>query len=205
MNTRIGVATLAVLASVSLVRCSGDDVKGGQGAGREYQVVAEGSASGVDPALASGVPPLTNTNADTTTAFSSVPGSADPTSTAMAPLPPLVGMPSQYPAGYPQPGSAPMGGYSSPPPRGDSSIQISRSSGSSRSEARPSPRPATSWPSESVARPEQPPPAPPTNTAPQPEQEPVTEDAEDAEGEQEETPPPPPSGTSTASASASAT
>lgn len=207
MNTKTGIATLAALAAIGLAACGGDDVKGGAGAGREYEVVAEGSASGVDPSLASGVPPLTNTNADTTTAFSSVPGSADPTSTAMAPLPPLVGTP--YPAGYPQAGSAVPGGYSQPAPsRRESSINISRSTDSGSS-SRPAPRPATSWPSQPSTppvqseQPQQPTQPAPTPTEPQPAPEPAVEDAEESgEESEEEVAPPPPSTTSTAGTSA---
>lgn len=84
MHVRIFVGIAACLPL--LAACSNEPVKGS--AGKEYEVVAEGQATGVTPALG-GTPQLTNTNADTTTAFTVVPTGTD--GTAMAPMPPMIG------------------------------------------------------------------------------------------------------------------
>ena len=185
MNANLKAAALAA-GLVVLAGCGADDYEGGKGPGREYEVVAEGSAAGTDPALTSGVPPLTNTNADTTTAFTMVPG--DATSTAIAPMPPVIGTDPTLTGGPGYP--ATPSGYptTSASPRPQPQLDIRRSS------PRPPGSPAP------VARPSQPDPEPPTTSTataaeetlpaevPKPEPLPAEEADEDEADEDAEEP-----------------
>src|SRR5687768_17770450 len=87
--------------------------KGARGAAQQqYETVQEGSASGVTSTIhgpGETLPPITGTNADTTTAFTLNPGALPPsTATQVGTLPP----PAAYPTGTTPP---PM--MSSAPPR----------------------------------------------------------------------------------------
>jgi hypothetical protein len=180
MNANLKAAAL-VAGLVVLTGCGGDEFEGGKGPGHEYEVVAEGSAAGTDPALTSGVPPLTNTNADTTTAFTMVPG--DTTSTAVAPMPPVIGTDPTMTGGTYYPPTASGSQSTMPPPRAEPQLDIRRSN------PRPSgttsgSRPATSQP-----------PATATSTAATEQQEPVetpepapVEEDDQGEGEEAEEP-----------------
>src|SRR5688572_21280403 len=94
--------------------CGGDDEARRKGANGEYEVVQEGSASGVTSSIqgpGESLPPITGTNADTTTAFtldpnavaSTTPGT--PTGGTLATT-----LPSQpmYPPAQPFPATQPM-------------------------------------------------------------------------------------------------
>lgn len=100
---------MTVFASLSafLAACGGDGFGGRSGS--RFEVVSEGSASGVTSTLGGpgeGFPieqtqPLTNTSMDTTTAFDAI----DPTATAVVGMPEnsSPGMYGQYPPNYPPP------------------------------------------------------------------------------------------------------
>lgn len=175
MKANLKAAAL-VAGLVVLAGCGGDEYKSGTGPGREYEVVAEGSAAGTDPALTTGVPPLTNTNADTTTSFTMVPGA---TSTALAPMPPMIGTdPTMTGAtGYPgTPSGYPTTSRSPREPRRDPQIDIRRSN----------PRPPVQEPPDPTTAPvaeEQTAPVEVPNPAPPPAEEAV-EDAEDEDAEE---------------------
>lgn len=178
------------------VACGGDGSRRG-GDPQSYESVQEGSASGVTSTIQGPgevLPPITGTNADTTTAFTIDPNAIG---TAPAPLPP-----NAVAGAMPAPssmGQAPM----VPPAQTAASGQAARPA-STASQPRPVTQPSQPTPSaeprEEPRRETPPPPTPaeptrtdttgtvpPTNTAPPPE----------SEEEEEEEPYPPPTTTDT--------
>jgi hypothetical protein len=173
MKAKVVLLACLVLA----VACGGDSVtKRDQ---QDYDVVEEGAANGVTSTISGPgevLPPVTNTNADNTTAFT-----LDPTATGAAPAtPPMAPMTSGYipppvrmpAAPQPQPQPAPIAHRDHPEPT-------------------PEPAPATDT---SVA------PATDTATATATTSEPPKDEAPPKKKEdegQEEPPPPPPTATDT--------
>src|SRR5215210_6227604 len=97
-NKLIGVVTVAAF----LAACGGNSAKR---SGHEYEVVQEGSASGVTSTIqgpGETLPPITGTNSDTTTAFTINPNAVPPATAPATPgsiagtLPPPA-MPSATP------------------------------------------------------------------------------------------------------------
>jgi hypothetical protein len=173
---------VALTLAAWLTACGRNDARSSKNQ-QEYEVVQEGAASGVTSTIqgpGETVPPITNTNADTTTAFAFNPGTV--TSTTPAPgtvagtLPPP--MPPPMPAATPPP---PMTSSTRPAPV----------------VAQPRPQPAppptqTEPPPEPTEPPKQtdtaaPPPPATDTTATEPAEEPTQTDTT-------ATPPPPPPG-----------
>lgn len=210
-----------VLMVVFAVACGGDE--GRKSASQAaYETVQEGSASGVTSTIhgpGETLPPITGTNADTTTAFT-----LDPNA-----VPPAGGTPATIagtlPSSAPVYGGAPSGGYSSPQPAPRSTTYSSSSSSSSSSsqqqrqvyspppqQSQPAPRPMQQQQSEPMQERAEPVESGPTdtatsqpqqtntNTAPppqaQPQQQsepaPATDEGGDEEAAEEPPPPPPP-------------
>ncbi|HUP59260.1 MAG TPA: hypothetical protein VNA69_02445 [Thermoanaerobaculia bacterium] len=159
--------TLSILmAGVMALAACGRGAKQDQ---QQYEVVEEGSASGVTGTIhgpGETVPPITNTNADTTTAFT-----IDPNA-----LPPRTQQPGTIAGTFPPPSPPPM-----PPPMTSSPPPPS---------PRPEPPPPPPTQTEPAPEPEeepQPQPPPPADTAPPP-----SEDPEEEEPPVDSTAPPPP-------------
>ena len=201
-----------IVVVVFAAACGGDGEDGKAVAGQQYETVQEGSAAGVTSSIAGPgetLPPITNTNADTTSAFA-----LNPNAVPMAPQSGAV-------AGTMPPPSQPVysgtGGGVSPAPR-PSSPTTQRQAyvpPPMTSSTRPAPQqppapaenaaPAPQQPAEEPA--EEPAPStdtsattntappPPTNTAPPPSERPKPQEEpqeEEAEEPAEEPPPPPP-------------
>lgn len=153
------------------VACGGDDDAARRGQ-QGYETVQEGSAAGVTSTIqgpGETLPPLTGTNADTTTAFTIDPNAvaaATPGQQAPGTLAGTMPPPTQYPP--------PM--TSSPPPPRPAAppAQRERAAEPANPDTAATPPPA--------APPAQP--APPTDTAPPPPPR------QEEEGEEEEPPPP---------------
>jgi hypothetical protein len=151
-----------------LAACGGKS--GARGAAQQsYETVEEGSAAGVTSTIqgpGETLPPITGTNADTTTAFALNPNAVPPPSQALAPplsapLPPPMTSASASPVPQPRPAPA------------------------------PAPQPAVSEPAPATETAAAPPPAT-TTTQEQPKEEEPPPPADDTSGEQAEEPPPPP-------------
>jgi hypothetical protein len=198
--------------------CRGDG-KSGSGAGEHYETVQEGSAAGVTSTIhgpGEVVPPLTGTNADTTTAFTldpNVAGAPAQPGTIAGTLPPPAYPSTQTP--YPS-GGAPAGSYVPPRESQQPSGMTTRTqTGISRTpvqrQAPPqqqpptettepvSPPPAT----DTTATQEPPPPPAQTTTTPPPpppaeppkkeqEQKPPADSEDDESGQTDTAAPPPP-------------
>lgn len=197
---------LIVLIAVALVGC-------GRGTSRlnrdqqQYDVVQEGSASGVTSTInAPGetTPPITGTNADTTTAFSlpmgGVPSNGQP-GTIAGTLPTDTTGAMVYPPGMP-----PRPVAQHPRPVAQQPVQVQQPAMTSaqpeqpqQTERQPEPQPAqpsTQSPPAPETTTQAPPPPPETNTAPPPEKK-KDEKKHDDQQEQEQPPdeqpaPPPP-------------
>lgn len=175
---------IVVLSSLLVVSCGG---RGGtRGDQRDYDVVEEGSAAGVTSTIQGPgevLPPITGTNADTTTAFTLNPDAIPPGSTGTAgtiagTLPPPVSPGMTAPA--PRTADSPA----APPPMTSS---------------RPAPTPQQARPSPTAPRPRpvpaqpQPEPVNPAEPAPEPvpEEEPEQVDPPPTQTDTQEPPPPP--------------
>lgn len=186
------------------VACGGDDGarRGNQAA---YETVQEGSAAGVTSTIqgpGEALPPITGTNADTTTAFS-----LDPNVASAAPAPAggtLAGTLPSQPA-YPQPmtsASQPQRTYTPPPQR---TYYPAPQQPQRRPVEQEQPQPQQQPPATDTA--ETQPQQPVTNAQPQPQEKPQQPPAptntnppaeeEDDSEEAEEEPPPPPTTTDT--------
>ncbi|HEU4522219.1 MAG TPA: hypothetical protein VFT12_09465 [Thermoanaerobaculia bacterium] len=152
---------------------------------QNYEVVQEGAGGAVTSTIhAPGevMPPLTGTNADTTTGFTlptAIPGDTQaPPPGSLAgtlpsdPYPTATRRPTPSPAPVPTPTPPPASSYEPQPPEPQPT------------QTQPQPQP-------------QPPPPPPTTTTQTPDPEPEPEEEPDAPPPQPETPPPPPSTTDT--------
>jgi hypothetical protein len=191
------------------VACGGDDgVRRGSQQG--YEVVQEGSASGVTSTIqgpGETLPPLTGTNADTTTAFS-----IDPNAVAGAPAPQqtpgtLAGAMPSYPPPMTSSTTRPPVNYTPPAQQAQPVTRMP----SSQPRTQPSPsyqqpqqRSVQQEPAQQPPAQQQPPAAdpavtqPPTSTAPPPTQTAPQQEAEsDQEQEEEAEEPPPPTTTDT--------
>jgi hypothetical protein len=166
-----GVVVAAVLSG-----CGG---KGGvQQKQHEYEVVQEGAATGVTSTIqgpGETLPPITGTNADTTTAFTINPNTATPGAIAGTTAPPPM-------TAYPPP--TPM-----PPPMTSATPQPPRPAPVARQPAPPPPVPTMTAEPEEPAPADEPapapaPPAPKTTPPAEPEPEPTQTDTQ--------APPPPP-------------
>lgn len=195
------------------VACGGDD-GARRGSQQSYEVVQEGSASGVTSTIqgpGETLPPLTGTNADTTTAFS-----IDPNAVAGAPVAQqtpgtLAGAMPSYPPPMTSSTTRPPVNYTPPAQQAQPVTRMPSS--------QPRTQPAPSYPPQQEPA-QQPPPAtdttvttqPPTNTAPpptqtapqqqpQPKEQPKPQQQQEAEPEEEEEEeaeePPPPTTTDT--------
>jgi hypothetical protein len=158
----------------------------------QYETVQEGSASGVTSTIAGPgetLPPITGTNADTTTAFTLNPSVASAATPMTAPMTAPTDAPPMYsgaPAGYtPAYGSTPA-----PAPR---RIETRQASVPPR-EAEPAPATETASPTAAPAESEEPAKAsePSAAPAPQPSGEESAEPSEEPAEEPAEEPPPPP-------------
>ena len=161
-----------VLVGLVGVACGGD---GGQrGAQKSYETVQEGSAAGVTSTIhgpGEVLPPITGTNADTTTAFT-----IDPNAVGTEPM------------------TAPSATTSPLPPPQTSASPAPETPAAAQPEPEPRPRPVTPPP---PPKPEPEPEPEPTETAPtQTDTAPPPEPEEPEENEDEE-PPPPPTATDT--------
>lgn len=149
----------------------------------EYEVVQEGSASGVTSTIhgpGETVPPITATNVDTTTAFT-----LDPNATATATTQQPEWIAGTLPPAVPATQHPPMTSAPAPPPARP--VTPRPQPPPAQPEPEPEPAPAQTAP---APVPVEPPPAP-TDTAPQPPTQ--TETAPPpAQTETEEPPPPPP-------------
>jgi hypothetical protein len=172
MKSKLILSMILVLIAAA---CGGRS-RAGNAVQQNYETVEEGSASGVTSTIhgpGESLPPITETNADTTTAFALNPNVLPPSQTGTYP-PPQALPPMTSASTTPQPAPRPV---ASPPPT-------------------PQPRPEPP-PEPERAEPQPPEPIPPTNTdttatttAPPPPP------ADDTSGKQaeEEPPPPPPQG-----------
>lgn len=195
------------------VACGGDD-GARRGSQQSYEVVQEGSASGVTSTIqgpGETLPPLTGTNADTTTAFA-----IDPNAVAGAPAPQqtpgtLAGAMPSYPPPMTSSTTRPPVNYTPPAQQAQPVTRMP----SYEPRARPEPayqqpqqqRPVQQEPAQQPAA--QQPPAtdtavtpPPTSTAPPQQQQPQAkpqqqQEAEPEEEEEEAEEPPPPTTTDT--------
>lgn len=209
---------LAVTVVAGMVGCGGrGDAKVAQAG---YETVQEGSAAGVTSTIhgpGETLPPITGTNADTTTAFTLDPnaaaaaGSVQPAqpSTMAGTLPPPSSAPMTYPG---SPAPAPVTRTPAPAPSSPSQPrqvyvpQPAPSPAPAPQRPAPAPEPAETEPApqqpaegtDTATTQPAPPPAQPTETAPPPKQEkpkqeqPKQEQAPPADEEPEEEPPPPP-------------
>jgi hypothetical protein len=188
------------------VACGGDDGarRGNQTAA--FETVQEGSAAGVTSTIqgpGEALPPVTGTNADTTTAFS-----IDPTVASAVPPPnvapgsgTLAGtMPSQPSYPPPMTSAAPPPQRSYPQPQPQRAYPQPQPQQQPRPVEREQPQPQQPATDTAVTTPQQQPPVTHTNPSPQQQQPPATntnppqeEDSEEAEEE----PPPPPTTTDT--------
>ena len=163
---------------------------------KEFEVVQEGSASGVTSTIAGPgetLPPITGTNADTTTAFT-----IDPNAVSATPTPgTLAGtLPPSYPSqpAYVPP-SSPSPSYM--PPRREAERPMTSSS---PAPAQPQPTesaPPQQTPTTDTAATQQQPPQQTQTAAPPPSAQPKEEQEEDEPEQAEEEPPPPPTTTDT--------
>ncbi|HYO77903.1 MAG TPA: hypothetical protein VE010_15705 [Thermoanaerobaculia bacterium] len=210
-----------IVVVVFAAACGGDGETGKRAGQQQYETVQEGSAAGVTAALngpGETLPPITNTNADTTSAFTLDPNGVPMNPQQQAP-PTMAGtIPASAgasPAYNPTPSQPPMtrapqreASYSSPAPQRQVYTPPPMTSSSQPRPSQP-PRPVereTAPVEEPVAGPaptdsaQATPPA--TNTAPlqpsrlQPQEPPQQEapavEPEDSEEQAEEPPPPPP-------------
>ncbi|HEX8411191.1 MAG TPA: hypothetical protein VF883_20185 [Thermoanaerobaculia bacterium] len=181
-----------------------------RGSQQGYEVVQEGSASGVTSTIqgpGETLPPLTGTNADTTTAFS-----IDPNAVAGAPAPQqtpgtLAGAMPSYPPPMTSSTTRPPVNYTPPAQQAQPVTRMP----SSQPRTQPSPsyqqpqqRSVQQEPAQQPPAQQQPPAAdpavtqPPTSTAPPPTQTAPQQEAEsDQEQEEEAEEPPPPTTTDT--------
>ena len=188
------------------VACGGDDDEARRKNAAGYEVVQEGSASGVTSSIqgpGETLPPLTGTNADTTTAFSidpnaaaAAPAPAQPAGTLAGTLPPpaySTSQPQQVPSPRPMTSSASRPSYE---PRQSQPVTRTPQPSQPFQPSQPvDPQPPatdTTATQPAPPRPQQPPAQatpPPTNQPPQPLPEPPKQEEE--EEEEEEAPPPP--------------
>lgn len=210
-----------IVAVVFAAACGSDGERSGKGAGRNYEMVQEGSASGVTSTIAGPgetLPPITGTNADTTSAFTIdpnvAPGSVTQQPTAMgATLPPIhVGSPSSggvspgyNPSSSPAPRSASTAPAPTPAPQRPTYIPAPMTSSTrapQQSQQQPQPEPvqreAPQEPADTDTAngpsggTETAPVPPPTQTAPPPAQQQEEAPAEESEEPAAEEPAPPP-------------
>jgi hypothetical protein len=179
---------ILIAIGVALTGCGEREPTGTREAGT-FEVIEEGAGGQVTSTLGdAGVPPVTNTNVDTTTAFTILQPAPpiDTSATSVAGQIPGV-PPAQSPTYTPPPTST-----SSQPRPGTIDLRPSRPAprptAPSPAPTQPSPVPPTDTaaPVEPVETP-----APPTETVEAPE-EPVEPEPEEDESESEEPPPPPP-------------
>jgi hypothetical protein len=207
------------LVVIVLAACGGDGEGGKKVAGQQYETVQEGSAAGVTSSIAGPgetLPPITNTNADTTSAFALNPSAAPAAAPAEQQSSAMAGtMPQSQPAysGGASPSYNPAPSYNAPQGSASPAPQRQAYVPPMTSSSRPAPAPRYQ-PAPSRTEPAPQPPAqseepaatgpapsdsadapqPTTNTAPAPQPQQQEEPAE-AEDEQEapaEEPPPPP-------------
>lgn len=189
-----------VLAGVSVIACGGDGARR-SGDQKTYETVQEGSAAGVTSTIqgpGESLPPITGTNADTTTAFTINPNAVPPPGAAMPP-PGSGSLAGTLPAySSPSPYPAPMTSSSQPsPPRAPAATPRPPVS---TQPAQPQPQPVEEAPATetTTTTSQEPPPAPPPATTTTPPQTKPPEPAPPAEPEEEpEEPPPPPTTTDT--------
>jgi hypothetical protein len=214
-----------IVAVVFAAACGGDGESARKGAGREYEMVQEGSASGVTSTIAGPgetLPPITGTNADTTTAFTIDPNVAPGAVAQQQPapmgatLPPInagsaVGSSGMSPGYNPTP--APRSASSSPAPQQRPAYvpppmtSAMRQPQPQQSQPAPAPAPRETEQTDTASGPaggtDTTAPPPPTQTAPPPAQQqkppqaqpqPEQQQEEPAEDEEPaaEEPPPPP-------------
>jgi len=204
IHTRCVMKTKLIYPMVLVVfagACGGRD--GARSAAqKQYETVQEGSAAGVTSTIhgpGEMVPPITGTNADTTTAFT-----LDPNMVAAAPppqqpahpagtLPPPMMSGSAAPIAQPQPQARPV----QQQPRQPQPITQPQQQAEPQPEPQPQPQPTTDTATTTTTTttpPPQPPPATTTTAEPAPAPPPPANDtsAEEQEEETEEEPPPPP-------------
>lgn len=190
---------LIVLIAVGLVGCGGGSSRLNRDQ-QQYDVVEEGSASGVTSTInAPGetTPPITGTNADTTTAFTlpmgGVPTSTGQPGTIAGTLPTDTTGGMVYPPGMPRPVAQPR-----PRPVAQPPVQQQPPMTSAEQQPQSEPQPQPAQPSTQPPPPPetttQAPPPPETTTAPPPEKkdEKKKDDQQEQESPPDEQPAPPP-------------
>lgn len=182
------------------VACGGDD-GARRGSQQSYEVVQEGSASGVTSTIqgpGETLPPLTGTNADTTTAFS-----IDPNVVAGAPAPQqtpgtLAGAMPSYPPPMTSSTTRPPVNYTPPPQQAQPVTRMPRTQPSPSYQQPAQERPVQQEPAQQPPATDptvtQPPSstAPPPTTTQQPQPKPPQQQEAEAEEEEEEAEEPPP-------------
>ena len=206
MKIKLGSALM--VAGMFLAACGGGGGAKARADQQAYETVQEGSAAGVTSTIAGPgetLPPITGTNADTTSAFALNPN-AVPTPQQQAgmtaPPQPTYGGTPAYPSNAPMmssspsPSPAPVSRASSYTPRPSQTQPTQQQT--QQAEPQQS-EPAETQPAEPVAKPADTSTAnndtaPPAENKPAPAQPPAEEKppAEDTSGQQAEEPPPPP-------------
>jgi len=216
MTNKLSLSLIVSLSTVGMLAACGGGSHGTAADQKQYETVQEGSAAGVTATIhgpGETLPPITGTNADTTTAFA-----LNPNVAAGQPPQPSGTMASAMPAAGQPMGGQSVGGspMTAPMTAAPTSAPIPRAAGSP---SRPAPRQESDVPPPQQAQPAPPEPqhdltqpAPPTDTArpapprtdtaapsqpdpnakPKEEQQPPADDAE-----QTDEPPPPPTQTDT--------
>lgn len=166
---------------------------------QNYDVVEEGAANGITSTISGPgevLPPITNTNADTTTAFTIDPNTA--TGTPAMPPPMASSMPSAVPPAYPVPVSTPPPPKTVVTPPHPAAPVAQTTTHAEEPEPEPAP-PATDTsvtpPTDTGAATATTTSAPPKDEAPPQQAQPQPEPKKDEEPE--EPPPPPPTATDT--------
>jgi hypothetical protein len=202
-----------IVVVVFAAACGGDGEDSKAVAGQQYETVQEGSAAGVTSSIAGPgetLPPITNTNADTTSAFALNPNvapmSPQPSGTVAGTMPP----PSQPVYSGGSPAYIPPARTASPAPQRQTYVPPPMTSSTRPAPQQPPAQntaPAPQQPAEEPAEgpaPDTdtsattaPPPPAQTNTAPPPaekpkQEEPQQEEPADEEPAEEPPPPPPP-------------
>ena len=189
-----------IFVGFGVVACGGDEAR--RGDQKAFETVQEGSAAGVTSTIAGpgeALPPITGTNADTTTAFSidpnvasATPGAVAPSSGTLAGTLPSSASPMMGTTSYPR--SAPPAMTSSTPARNYPATPQRQPQPRPLETDPPEQPPATDTSASGTAQPQPQQPPPANNTNPPAEQKPPPQQEDE---EEEEEPPPPPTTTDT--------
>jgi hypothetical protein len=173
--------------------CGGRNGARGTAAQQQYETVEEGSAAGVTSTIhgpGETLPPITGTNADTTTAFALNTGAVPTPQASAGGLPPMQASPYEPPPMTPAsiPSARPVARQASQPPQQQQQVEPQPAQ---PQPAEPTAGPAENRPETDTATTTATPPQT-TTTAPAPPPAEEKPPAEDNNDEQAEEPPPPP-------------